>query len=99
MSAQNLVAAVRLEAINSAGGATPPPNHNPSPISTARPLLSVSKPSWIVRTEGGQISHILQYFLKEHGQNGAGTVVGVALATAPVVLELGSTGILWDFTS
>ena len=30
---------------------------------------------------------------------GAGTVVGVALATAPVVLELGSTGILWDFTS
>ena len=30
---------------------------------------------------------------------GAGTVVGVALATAPVVLGLGSTGILWDFTS
>lgn len=51
MSARNLVAAVGLEAINSANGATPPPNHNPSQTSKARPLLSISKPSWIVRTE------------------------------------------------
>ncbi|KAL3516734.1 hypothetical protein ACH5RR_023636 [Cinchona calisaya] len=53
MRAQNLLTAVRLEAKSSAdGAATPPPhNHNPSPSSITTPLLSVSKPSWIVRTE------------------------------------------------
>ncbi|XP_052194737.1 uncharacterized protein LOC127802766 isoform X1 [Diospyros lotus] len=40
--------AVRLEATGSGNGAPPPPR-NPSPAAT--PLLSVSRPSWIVRTE------------------------------------------------
>ncbi|CAI9103406.1 OLC1v1001875C1 [Oldenlandia corymbosa var. corymbosa] len=46
---QNLANTIRLDAANSAKDATPPANHNPS--ATTRPLLSVSKPSWIVRTE------------------------------------------------
>lgn len=50
--AQNILTAVKLEALNAGNDdASHPPNQNPPPISTFRPLLSVSKPSWIVRTE------------------------------------------------
>ncbi|XP_051132396.1 uncharacterized protein LOC127252317 isoform X2 [Andrographis paniculata] len=52
------------------------------PPPAARPLLSLSKPTWIVRTEGGQIVWNWQCSQRESGRNGAGAVVGADSATA-----------------
>ncbi|XP_071700334.1 uncharacterized protein [Rutidosis leptorrhynchoides] len=45
---------VRLQTTNSMNGASPPDRHNlppPSPTPPATPLLSIPKPSWIVKSE------------------------------------------------
>lgn len=50
MAASSL-STVRSEATSAGNGAPAPDNRKPPRPASARPLLSVSKPTWIVRTE------------------------------------------------